>query len=127
MDGKKLFNEFKKLNYSCLVPQPFIFSIIAIFITQFVLARGWINSKIGNFNHFGYFVTTLVLLVGLDLIINSHVFSFRKITTVTSLDTCLYGAIWVLIINAFLFWYQGISNKYIWGIQLGIIGILILY
>lgn len=125
MDWKKLSNEFQKLNHSYLVPQPFIFSMIAIFISQFLLAKGWIDSKIGNFNHFGYFVIILVLLVGLNLIWNSHIFSFREITTVTSLDTCLYGAIWVLIINALLFWYQGI--KYAWGVQLLIIGVLALY
>ncbi|WP_173005598.1 P-loop NTPase fold protein, partial [Lactobacillus helveticus] len=127
MDRNKLLNEFIKLNRSYFSPQPFVFSAVAIFISQFVMAKDWIHSKIGNFNYFGYFVTILILLVGLNLIINSHVFSFRKITTVTSLDTCLYGAIWVLITNAFLFWYQGINNKLFLCFQIGIIIILIGY
>ena len=127
MDGNKLLNEFIKLNRSYFSPQPFVFSAVAIFISQFVMAKDWIHSKIGDFNYFGYFVAILILLVGLDLIINSHVFSFRKITTVTSLDTCLYGAIWVLITNAFLFWYQGINNKLFLFFQIGIIIILIGY
>lgn len=127
MDGNKLLNEFIKLNRSYFSPQPFVFSAVAIFISQFVMAKDWIHSKIGDFNYFGYFVAILILLVGLDLIINSHVFSFRKITTVTSLDICLYGAIWVLITNAFLFWYQGINNKLFLFFQIGIIIILIGY